>query len=157
MLAVMLIDKTASFRAAHDKPRMQNPEILRQRAKVQLVFDEELERLSPRRISIVELTFDDGTRLSEQVEHVRGTVENPMTREEIVAKALDLITPMLGVAKGKALVDTILDIESVKNIRELRPMLQPSHSFRFNGHVAHNCHKWPVQVTIRVTLSNGVK
>jgi 2-methylcitrate dehydratase PrpD len=64
------------------------------------------------------------TRLSEQVEYVRGTVENPMTREEIVAKTLDLITPMLGVAKGKALVDTILDIESVKNIRELRPLLQ---------------------------------
>ena len=124
MLAVMLIDKTASFRAAHDKPRMQNPEILRQRAKVQLVFDEELERLSPRRISIVELTFDDGTRLSEQVEYVRGTVQNPMMREEIVSKTLDLITPMLGVAKGKALVDTILDIESVKNIRELRPVLQ---------------------------------
>jgi 2-methylcitrate dehydratase PrpD len=124
MIAVMLIDRTASFRAAHDKPRMQDPAVQAQRAKVELVFDEELERLSPRRISIVEMTFDDGSRLVEQVERVRGTVQNPMTRAEVVAKTLDLVTPALGAAKGRALVDRILDIESVKNIRELRPLLQ---------------------------------
>ena len=28
MVAVMLIDKTASFKAAHDKPRMQDPAVL---------------------------------------------------------------------------------------------------------------------------------
>jgi 2-methylcitrate dehydratase PrpD len=126
MVAVMLIDKTASFRAAHDKPRMQDPAVLAQRAKVQLVFDEELERLSPRRISIVEITFNDGSRLTEQVEKVRGTVQNPMTREEVVAKASDLVTPTLGAAKAKALVDTILDIDNVKSIRDLRPLLQRS-------------------------------
>lgn len=126
MLAVMLIDKTVSFRAAHDKARMQDPEVLRQRAKVKLIFDEELEKLSPRRISIVELEFNDGTHLSEQVEKVRGSIQNPMTREEVVTKTSDLITPVLGVTKGRALVETILDIENVKNIRALRPMLQPA-------------------------------
>ena len=43
MVAVMLLDKTASFKAAHDKPRMQDPAVLRERAKVQLIGDEELE------------------------------------------------------------------------------------------------------------------
>ena len=33
MLAVMLIDKTASFHAAHDEPRMHDPAVLRERAK----------------------------------------------------------------------------------------------------------------------------
>ena len=42
MVAVMLIDKTASFKAAHDKPRMQDAAVLRERAKVQLVPDEPL-------------------------------------------------------------------------------------------------------------------
>src|SRR6185503_13352077 len=36
MLAVMLVDKTATFRAAHDKQRMQDSAILRHRAKVRL-------------------------------------------------------------------------------------------------------------------------
>src|SRR5580658_7321716 len=44
MIAVMLIDKTASFKSAHDKERMQDAEILRERAKVELVADPELER-----------------------------------------------------------------------------------------------------------------
>src|SRR5204862_3609765 len=34
MLAVMLIDGMVTFRSAHDKPRMQDPAVLRQRAKV---------------------------------------------------------------------------------------------------------------------------
>src|SRR5262249_28723057 len=39
MIAVMLIDKTVSFHAAHDKPRMQDTAVLKQRAKVTLVRD----------------------------------------------------------------------------------------------------------------------
>ena len=36
MLAIMLVDRTATFAAAHDKKRMQDPLILRQKAKVSL-------------------------------------------------------------------------------------------------------------------------
>jgi hypothetical protein len=49
-----------------------------------------------------------------------------MTREEVVAKATDLITPVIGAKKCAALVEKIFAIESVKNIRELRPVLQRS-------------------------------
>src|SRR5476649_2451823 len=73
MVAVMLLDKTASFRAAHDKPRMQNPAVLRERAKVNLVHDEELAKLMPVRVAIVDIELADGTRLSERVSAVRGT------------------------------------------------------------------------------------
>ena len=50
------------------------------------------------REAIVEVTLADGTQLNEWVKDVRGTAENPMTREEVVAKARDLITPVLGAA-----------------------------------------------------------
>jgi 2-methylcitrate dehydratase PrpD len=124
MLAVMLIDKTASFRAAHDEPRMHDPELLRQRAKVQLVPDEELERRRPSREAIVEVTLTDGTAFREHVLAVRGTAENPMSRDEVVAKARDLMAPVLGEAKTAKLIETTLALETVKNIRELRPLLQ---------------------------------
>src|SRR6202522_421620 len=61
MIAVMLLDKTASFQAAHDKPRMQDSAVLQQRAKVQLIGDAELDRQLPARIAIVEVTLTDGT------------------------------------------------------------------------------------------------
>lgn len=124
LVAVMLVDKTVTFISAHDKPRMQDATIQRQRAKVQLVRDEALEKLLPKRVAIVEVTFTDGTTLTERVDAVRGTAENPMTREEIAAKARDLITPALGAAKTGRLIDTVLALESVKDVRALRPLLQ---------------------------------
>lgn len=124
LIAVMLLDKTVSFRAAHDKPRMQDASVLRERAKVQLVPDAELEKLIPVRVAMVELTFADGTQLSERVEHVRGTPENPMTRDEVVAKARELMTPVLGGATCSRLIESVLALDTVQSIRELRPLLQ---------------------------------
>jgi 2-methylcitrate dehydratase PrpD len=124
MVAVMLIDKTASFKAAHDTARMQDPVVLRQRAKVQLVPDEELERRLPQREAVVEVTLTDGAKLSERVEAVRGSVENPMNREEVVAKSRDLMTPVLGAARCNGLIDRMMNLEALKDIRELRPLLQ---------------------------------
>jgi 2-methylcitrate dehydratase PrpD len=124
MVAVMLIDKTASFHAAHDKARMQDAAVLRERAKIQLVPDAELEKLLPKRVAIVTATLVDGTQFGERVEAVRGTPDNPMTREEVVAKARDLMAPILGADASGKLIEKILALESVKDIRELRPLLQ---------------------------------
>jgi len=124
LVAVMLLDKTVSFRAAHDKARMQDPTVLRERAKVRLVPDEELEKLIPVRVAVVEVTLTDGTRLSERVEHVRGTPENSMSRDEVIAKARELMTPVLGGTICSKLIERVLELQNVKDIRELRPLLQ---------------------------------
>ena len=44
LIAVMLVDKTVTFKSAHDMARMTDPAILRQRAKVRLIHDAELEQ-----------------------------------------------------------------------------------------------------------------
>jgi 2-methylcitrate dehydratase PrpD len=124
MVAVMLVDKTASFKAAHDKARMQDVAILKHRAKVELVLDEELERKMPQRQAIVEVTLVDGTRLVEHVETVRGTAANPMDRAEVADKCRDLIAPVLGKATADRLVETVLTLETTRDIRLLRPLLQ---------------------------------
>ena len=124
MIAVMLLDKTVSFQAAHDKPRMQDPGTLRQRAKVNLVRDEELAALLPVRVAIVEIELTDGTLLSERVSAVRGTPRNPMSRTEVIDKARDLIAPVLGPETSARLMETIFAIETVTDIRKLCPLLQ---------------------------------
>jgi 2-methylcitrate dehydratase PrpD len=78
----------------------------------------------PRRVAIVEVTLNDGKMLSERVETVRGTAGNPMTREEMIAKARDLIVPVLGAEKFQKLTDSIFGLENVKSVLELRPLLQ---------------------------------
>jgi 2-methylcitrate dehydratase PrpD len=124
LVGVMLLDTTVSFATAHDKARMQDPEVLRQRAKVQLIPDPELSRLMPKRVTIVDLVMKDGTKLNERVEAVRGTSDNPMSHNEVVAKAADLMTPVFGATQTKNLIDKVFSLEKIKNITELRPLLQ---------------------------------
>ncbi len=126
MVAVMLLDGTASFAAAHDEARMKDPAILRERAKVELVPDEALEKLYPERVSIVEVTFADGTTLTERVGAVRGTAENPMTRDEVIGKSRDLMAVFLGGSQTDRLIDQVMQLETLKDIRELQPLLQRS-------------------------------
>ena len=122
MVAVMLLDKTVSFHAAHDVPRMQDAAVLRQRAKVELIPDEELDKRV--REAIVKVVLTDGAELDVHVRDVRGTAGNPMPREEVIAKCRDLIVLVLGAAKGEALIERVLALENATDIRELRPLLQ---------------------------------
>ncbi|RYC30186.1 MmgE/PrpD family protein [Lichenibacterium minor] len=124
MVAVMLLDGTASFAAAHDRARMADPAVLRQRAKVKLVESPELERLEPARQAIVDITLNDGTVLSERVTAVRGTVDNPMPRDEIVAKARDLCEPVIGKAQTASLIAMVLGLDGLRSVRDLRGVLQ---------------------------------
>ena len=126
MVAVMLLDKAVTFQTVHDKARMKDLAVLRVRAKVEVVADPRIDARRPRREAIVELTLKDGTQLSEWVRDVRGTADNPMTREEVVEKARDLIAPVLGSAVCTALLDKLLALENLKDVRELRPVLQRS-------------------------------
>jgi len=124
MVAVMLLDHTVTFNSAHDVARMKDPATLQARAKVKLVPDQQLERLMPLRVAITEVDLSDGTRLSQRVDNVRGTPENPMSREEVIDKARDLMTPVLGSINSSALIEKVFQLESVRDIRELRPLLQ---------------------------------
>jgi len=116
MLAIMLVDRTATFAAAHDKKRMQDPLILRQKAKV---------RLDPNSGQpLLTLTLSDGSSITENPTAVRGTAENPMTRGEVVEKARDLMQPILGVSATTRLIERLLDFENIRSVRELRPLAQ---------------------------------
>ena len=78
------------------------------------------------RVAVVEITLADGTRLTDRVEAVRGTPRNPMPRSEVVDKARDLIAPVTGAAAAQKLIDAVMSLEKVKEIRPLRPLLQRS-------------------------------
>jgi 2-methylcitrate dehydratase PrpD len=129
VMALMLIDKTATFRSIHDKPRMQDPAILRLREKVRL------EAPGGRgaggrggdRLPLLEVTLTDGRKLTQDTGAVLGTIDNPMTREQLAAKCRDLMTPILGAAPCTRLIDRTLALEQVKDVRELRPLLQRTY------------------------------
>ena len=74
----------------------------------------------------MEIALVDGATITERVRAVRGTADNPMTREEVMVKSYDLLSPTLGAGSAKRLVETVMGLETVKDIRALRPLLQHS-------------------------------
>jgi 2-methylcitrate dehydratase PrpD len=100
---------------------MESPDVRSVRALVQLVPDQQLEARLPRREATVTVVLADGTQLTEHVDAVRGTAENPMPRAEVVAKCRDLMSPILGRAHCEDLIDQVLALETVTNVQGLRP------------------------------------
>src|SRR5262249_49580017 len=109
----------------HDGTRMQEPALLAMRSRITLIQSEELANARPRRQAIVDITTRDGRSLSKRCFAVRGTADNPMTQGEIDAKALDLIAPVLGASRAKAIVREIARLESVSDIGSLRRLWKP--------------------------------
>jgi len=124
MAAVMLLDGTASFAAAHDVKRMQDPQVVELRKRIDLIGDDELQRLIPSRQGIVELTLRDGRQLRHHTKEVRGTAANPMTRQEVAEKCEPLIGEVLGIKRARALIDAVWQIERTGDVRALRPLLR---------------------------------
>lgn len=114
-VALMLVDKTATFRALHDPARMNEPTIVRLRNSVRLVDGRGRDDVPP-----IQIVLADGTRLTQET----APPVTPWNRERVVAKGRELITPVLGASQTSELIDRIFRLEDVSNISELRPLLQ---------------------------------
>jgi 2-methylcitrate dehydratase PrpD len=123
IMSVVLLDGRLTFAAAHDYARMQDKRVPDLRARVQLMADEAMTRSPQRYQARVEVTLSQGQRYEEHVIDVRGRPQNPMTAAEVQDKALELMTPVLGSERVGRLFDVILNLESVADINELRPIL----------------------------------
>src|SRR5215470_18034943 len=119
-VAVMLTDKTLTFRSIHDAARLHDPAIVTLRNKIRLDPGTQ----SPRP-PLFRITMDDGTVIVQDgIGPVLGTAQNPMTRDQLIAKCRDLMTPVLGASQTTRLIEKTLALDAVKDVRELRPLLQ---------------------------------
>jgi 2-methylcitrate dehydratase PrpD len=123
LLAVLLDDGTVTFAAAHDVERFDAWRTTEPVTPVRVIGDESLE---PRRQAHVFVRTVDGRRLEHRVTVVRGSPENPMSRDEVRAKAMDLIAPVVGSSRGRAICDTVLELERIDEIRCLTDLLRGS-------------------------------
>ena len=119
LLSLLVLDGGLTFLSSHDYDRMQDPDVLKFRERIELVPDPDL----PRRQPVVEIDTADGQTFSHRTPAVRGTPENPMSRQEVEAKADDLMAPVLGAARSAELIAKIRDISALGDARELRPLL----------------------------------
>ncbi len=124
LASVMLIDGDIDFESSHDPKRVKDPAVNKLRQRIELSGSAALSKTKTTQ-AIAEVTTLDGRTLRHHTRAVRGSATNPMSREEVGAKAFGLLSPTLGRAKARRLIDTIWQLEKVKDVRVLRSLLQP--------------------------------
>jgi 2-methylcitrate dehydratase PrpD len=124
LVAVYLIDRALGFASTHDEARWTDERVAALRAKARVVPSPELTVARPRRQAIVEITRTDGSVIRHHARVVRGTPEDPMSRDEVLDKARDLVMPVLGREKGSDLLAALLDIETRPDCRGLIQLLR---------------------------------
>ncbi len=127
-VALMIVDGDFTFHASHDPARTADPHVLAMKERVFLHPCEELRHAVPIRQAIVEVKMNDGDRLRHHTQVVRGVFENPMSRQEVIRKANDLTTPMIGAEATTALTKAVFDIDALADMRVLRPFFQQART-----------------------------
>src|SRR5262249_8858983 len=112
------------FAAAHDEARMTDKTVQGVRERIQLIPSPELTAAVPARQAIVEIELAGGRKVRHHAKAVRGTPDNPMTVQEIDEKALDVMAQIIGKERAGKLVAAVRTIDTIRSVRELRPLLQ---------------------------------
>jgi 2-methylcitrate dehydratase PrpD len=123
ILAVAMLDGDLTFEAAHSYERMNDPAVVEMKQRVTLVADAELGAAKIPRQGIIEIITKGGSKLREHVVNALGSAGNPMTTEEVEEKSNKLLSPVLGRDRSQDLIHTIWNLERVRRVRELRPLL----------------------------------
>ena len=122
ILAAALLDGKISYETTMSHERMKEPAIQELKKLVKLIHEPRFDDPQLKRQAMVEVTTKEGQTWSEQVTAVRGTPGNPMTGQEVEAKCLDLIGPVLGSRQSGKLIEKIRYLEQIINMQELQPL-----------------------------------
>ncbi|MGZ8210754.1 MAG: MmgE/PrpD family protein [Burkholderiales bacterium] len=122
LLAVMALDGTMTFKASHDYKRAQDPKVRKMRERVEAIADPSIPAPVRGWRCVMEIRLKNGRSVSAQTMAAKGSPDNPLNRNEVAEKALDLIAPVLGKARGQKLIATLYDITRVKDVRTLRAL-----------------------------------
>ena len=122
LLAVMLLDGTMTFAAAHNYRRANDPKVLKLRERIEAIADPSIPSAVRGWRCVMEVTLKDGRKLTHQTMAAKGSPDNPLNRDEVTEKALDLMGPVLGKTRSRALIAALFDIQDLGNVRSLRTL-----------------------------------
>ena len=101
---------------------LSDPEVLETAKKVKFQVDPALDSFSSR----VNIMTKDGKVYQTAVDVLRGSIENPLSMEELIAKFKDCAgyaRKPLSTSDIDRLINSILDLEKVKDIQEITDIL----------------------------------
>ena len=125
-MAVALIEGNALLPQYQDE-KLDNPDILRLSQLVKVVPDDSL----PRGVScLMILETTGGAQLKSQVDHPRGSIENPMSPEEMSNKVHMLADGVIGRKSADEMIDRVKKVETLAGIGEIMGLVVPQSAAR---------------------------
>lgn len=127
LAAIMLIDGRLDLVAAQDKERFDNDARVHElMKKMDVVHAPDLEvaegetRTEPARVHLVDSKTGEHSLF---VPFVRGFPSHPMTRQDVMDKAMELMWPVIGKSRAKDVIDATMNMESLDRGADLVDMI----------------------------------
>jgi 2-methylcitrate dehydratase PrpD len=127
LASIILIDGRLGLVEAQDRERFNNDARVRAlMARMDVVHAPDLEvaegeeRTEPARVTLVDRRTGKHNLF---VPYVRGFPSHPMTREDVTAKAMELMEPVLGRSRASEVVDVVMNIEKLQNASDVVRMI----------------------------------
>ena len=128
-VAVALIEGAALLPQYRDE-KLSDPDILRLSQLVTVISDDTL----PRGVScLMILETEDGSTYMSQVDHPRGSIQNPMTRDEMHSKVHMLGDNVIGSTAVADLIETVGNITALPRIDALTGLFSLEASTHSHG------------------------
>ena len=122
-IALRLIKGGNSFRE-YSEENLSDPEILDLMGKIRFILDEDLEKMrksdNPAKMMV---RLADGSVFEATVSAGKGSILNPMTKEEVIQKFRGFASAVLPDDKAEAIVETVEQLHLVDDIHDLTKML----------------------------------
>jgi 2-methylcitrate dehydratase PrpD len=123
-LAVFLLEGKALVEQFTEK-KISDPKILEMAKRVEIVLDDEMEKVYPERFANkVEILLRNGERFETRVDFAKGSSERPMSFEEVAGKFESQASRVITKRRIDAIVETIERIEKLDDIRGLTRLLE---------------------------------
>jgi len=110
--------------SSFEEDKLRDPRIWALLPKIKVVADPEIDRLFPGvKRAIVRITTTGGAMYEEQVDHAKGSPENPMSDEEIAAKFRANAGAVLTPQQQEQVIEATLALEDFADIGEYMQLL----------------------------------
>ena len=111
--------------AQFTEDKLSDPVAIDLASRVRFILDDEINRLYPREFpSVVEIIMKDGQKYRTRVNVPKGSVENPMSWQEIQDKFRRLARDSIDEKKADAITELVVDLENVHDVGELAKLLR---------------------------------
>lgn len=123
-IAILLLERRAGLAEFTDQI-VNRPAVRKMIEKIEFVVDDEAERAGFHKMTtIIDITLEDGKKISGRADFGKGSPANPMSFDEVSAKFREC-ADFAGVARTRAddIAAMVRDLESLPNIRQLTALL----------------------------------